>query len=238
MKKLFKNNIKVIIALILGLVIAGSVGVYAYVISASDVSYDNSTSGLEADNVKDALDDLYSKIENGLYEEEVISIPYSITVCLSGGNSSEYSSKRCNFNRATGTGNLVISKYGDKAIAYIRNQYGEYHVTNYTSIGNYYVHADGQLSIADPTYTKSNDSILLPVTLSIGISATGSQNPLSYHFTTVKNNYNINLELIKQNGSYVLTTKSFGPYESGTNNIAGSIYYLRGSSDVLFSDPE
>ena len=64
MKNLFKNNIRVIVAFVLGLLVAGSVGVYAYVISASDVSYDNSTSGLTGDNVKDALDDLYTKLGN------------------------------------------------------------------------------------------------------------------------------------------------------------------------------
>ena len=69
MKNLFKNNIRVIVAFVLGLLIAGGVGVYAFNIASTDVSYDNSTSGLEADNVKDALDDLYLKSASaGEYE--------------------------------------------------------------------------------------------------------------------------------------------------------------------------
>jgi len=66
MKELLKNNIKVIIAFVLGLIVSGAIGVYAFNIAASDVSYDNSTSGLEADNVKDALDNLYGKAGNDL----------------------------------------------------------------------------------------------------------------------------------------------------------------------------
>ena len=61
MKKILKSRL---FTFILGLVIAGTVGVYAYTVSSSNVSYDNSTSGLEADNVKDAIDDLYEKSKN------------------------------------------------------------------------------------------------------------------------------------------------------------------------------
>ncbi len=64
MKKLLKGNIKVIVAFVLGLLIAGGVGVYAFNIASTDVSYDNATSGLEGNNVKDALDDLYTKSES------------------------------------------------------------------------------------------------------------------------------------------------------------------------------
>jgi len=64
MRKLFKNNIKVIIAFVLGLIVAGSIGVYAYVISSSDVSYDNTNSGSSATTVKGAIDDLYERSTN------------------------------------------------------------------------------------------------------------------------------------------------------------------------------
>ena len=64
MKKLLKNNIKVISAFILGLVIAGSIGVYAVNVASSDVTYDNTNSGSSATTVSGALDDLYTKITN------------------------------------------------------------------------------------------------------------------------------------------------------------------------------
>ncbi len=57
--KLLKSRI---LFLCLGLLIAGSIGVYAYTVSSSDVSYSNSE--LEGNSVKDALDDLYDKSEN------------------------------------------------------------------------------------------------------------------------------------------------------------------------------
>ena len=60
MKNILKSNVKFIFGFLLGLVIAGAIGVYAFTISSSEVSYDNSTSGLEANNVKDALDSLYA----------------------------------------------------------------------------------------------------------------------------------------------------------------------------------
>ncbi len=59
MKKLFKENMKIILSFTFGFLLAAGIGVYAYTISSSDVSYDNSSSGLTSDNVKGALDELY-----------------------------------------------------------------------------------------------------------------------------------------------------------------------------------
>ena len=64
MKKIIKNNIKVIIAFIAGIIISGA-GVYAVTVASSAVSYDNTSSGASATTVKAALDELYTKaIEN------------------------------------------------------------------------------------------------------------------------------------------------------------------------------
>ena len=64
MKKIIKNNIKVIIAFIAGIIISGA-GVYAVTVASSAVSYDNTSSGASATTVKAALDELYKKaIEN------------------------------------------------------------------------------------------------------------------------------------------------------------------------------
>jgi len=60
--KIFKNPI---FTFILGALTFSVITVCAYTISSSDISYDNSTSGLEANNVKDAIDDLYDIGTNG-----------------------------------------------------------------------------------------------------------------------------------------------------------------------------
>ena len=60
-----KNNIKLLIGILIGISIAGSIGVYAAtVIASASVSYDNSTSGLEATNLQDALDETYNKLKS------------------------------------------------------------------------------------------------------------------------------------------------------------------------------
>ena len=61
-KKFIKSNIKVVIAFILGISIAGSIGVYAAtVIASSNVEYSNTTSGLTATTVQGAIDEIYEK---------------------------------------------------------------------------------------------------------------------------------------------------------------------------------
>ena len=58
-----KNNV---IGFILGLVIAGSIGVYAVstISDSSEVSFDNTGTTLVSTNVKDALIELYGKVSN------------------------------------------------------------------------------------------------------------------------------------------------------------------------------
>ena len=58
MKKLIKNNIKVLVAFILGVLVSG-IGVYAVTVASSSVSYSNATSGSTSTTVKEALDELY-----------------------------------------------------------------------------------------------------------------------------------------------------------------------------------
>lgn len=61
-EKILKGNLKVIVAFIIGLVVAGSIGVYAStVILSSDVEYSNENSKLEATTVQKAIDELYEK---------------------------------------------------------------------------------------------------------------------------------------------------------------------------------
>lgn len=63
MKNILKSNMKAIIAFVVGLAIAGTIGIiYAASVASSDVSYSNSSSGSSATTVKAALDDLYTKV--------------------------------------------------------------------------------------------------------------------------------------------------------------------------------
>jgi len=64
MKKVLQFIKQNTIGFIAGLVIAGSIGVYAVSVASSDVTYDNTNSGSTATTVEGAIDDLYSKIEN------------------------------------------------------------------------------------------------------------------------------------------------------------------------------
>ena len=60
-KEVLKKNVKLVIGIIIGAVISGT-SVYAAILYASsDVGYDNTSSGMSATNVQDALDELYTK---------------------------------------------------------------------------------------------------------------------------------------------------------------------------------
>ena len=62
MKKVIKNNYKLIIGIIIGLVISVS-GVYAAtaIIQSKEVNYDNSSSHGSYTNVQDSIDELYER---------------------------------------------------------------------------------------------------------------------------------------------------------------------------------
>ena len=65
MKEKIKNNYKILVAFILGGLIIGGLGTaYAVSIASSSVSYDNTTSGATATDVKGAIDELYSLANN------------------------------------------------------------------------------------------------------------------------------------------------------------------------------
>ena len=67
--KFIKDNYKFLIGVIVGLLLSAT-GVYAAnTIYSSNVTYDNSNSGLEATNVQDALDETYNKCIPTLYKE-------------------------------------------------------------------------------------------------------------------------------------------------------------------------
>ena len=61
MKKV-RNNLKVIVAFVIGIIITGG-AVYAANLIASDVTYDNTQSGLQSTTVQGALDELNTKAD-------------------------------------------------------------------------------------------------------------------------------------------------------------------------------
>ena len=64
-KKFLIGNIKTVVAFILGIIISGTTVYAATILFASNqVSYDNTSSGMSATNVQDALDELYTKAQN------------------------------------------------------------------------------------------------------------------------------------------------------------------------------
>ena len=219
---------KIILAFILGLVIAGSVGVYATILcDSSEVTYDNTT-------VEAALNDLYERAEN-ILTEEIITIPYSITVGAGGDNSSNHANYHYNFGQNTGTGNLLISKIGNKVIAYISNSKTQLYSSSGRTVGTYYVHGDTQMTLSDPTYDASTHKITIPITINVGLGGNDNSNHASYHFNMANNAYNITLELTENNNTYTLGTSSFGTYSSGSNTFSG--YYIHGDMAVTFSNP-
>ena len=71
-----KTNLKVVTAFIFGLIISG-IGAYAISVIGTDVSYDNTNSGLNATNVQDAADELYE-----LYNSHMTKVVYVGTITL------------------------------------------------------------------------------------------------------------------------------------------------------------
>ena len=60
MKKIVKNNLKLLIAFILGFILIGGISTYAtVVIQASRI--ENTNSSMSADNIQDAIDEIYNK---------------------------------------------------------------------------------------------------------------------------------------------------------------------------------
>ena len=72
--KFIKSNYKFLIGVIVGLLLSGT-GVYAAnTIYSSNVTYDNSNSGLSATNVQDALDETYTKCFPPTAADDIINL--------------------------------------------------------------------------------------------------------------------------------------------------------------------
>ena len=120
-RKIFKNNYKILIGLILGVIISVG-GVYAAAtISGSTVSYSNTTSGLSSTTVQDAIDELYDKAGNtcpaGYKCSKLImsAYTYDSSTCVTGSESTCVKST-CYKNKTSGsckTGTIIKYKVND-----------------------------------------------------------------------------------------------------------------------------
>ena len=118
-RKIEKKNIKfIVIGLITGCIIAGC-GVYAATyINAENVSYTNTTSGLSATNVQDALDEAYSKSDVRNKGNFISMYKYNASTCVTGEESTCVATK-CYANYyapSCSVGDIVKYKVNDTDI--------------------------------------------------------------------------------------------------------------------------
>ena len=64
MKRIIKNNIILVLGIVIGLILYTSVFASTIYYSASEVGYNNSSSGLTSTDVQNALDEVYGKIHS------------------------------------------------------------------------------------------------------------------------------------------------------------------------------
>ena len=82
-----KKNYKLVVAFLIGVLLAGT-GVYAATyINAENVSYTNTTSGLSATNVQDALDEAYNNNDLKNRSNIVEAYTYNSSTCVTGDES-------------------------------------------------------------------------------------------------------------------------------------------------------
>lgn len=119
MKKIFKSRI---FAFILGtLIFSGITAVSAYTILANDIEYTPKDTTWEVNNVKDAIDDLYSKVDNSTQEIKFCAHTWGNNV--NGGSNIDFA----NYN---------YKKFKIKSFDYLDNSNAEFYFTdiNYNTI--------------------------------------------------------------------------------------------------------
>ena len=119
MKKIFKSRI---FTFILGAILFGGIGVVsAYTIFANDIGYTPKDTIWKVDNVKDAIDDLYSKADNST--QEIIFCAHTWGNNVKGGSNIAFA----NYN---------YRKFKIKSFNYLANSNAEFYFTdsNYNTI--------------------------------------------------------------------------------------------------------
>ena len=81
--KLIKNNKKLLFGVIIGVLLT-STTVYAVQAIATSIAYDNTTSGLQATNVQDALDELYTRAKISKRSNFIEAYTYNASTCVTG----------------------------------------------------------------------------------------------------------------------------------------------------------
>lgn len=134
-KKIIKNNVKVLIAFILGGIILGTGGVYAAtVINASDVSYKNASSGMTSTNVQGAIEELNTKIQ----ADKIKAYEFSYGGCHTG-EESNCMETTCYQNKAVGScAGISYQQYTTPTGTIIK-----YKVNNNETKSFYVLHDDG-----------------------------------------------------------------------------------------------
>ena len=85
-KEIIKNNIKIVIAFILGGVVFGTLGVYAATtLLSQSVYYNNTNSGATSTNVQGALDELYTRASKWLNPNDMGTPQYYATTGIYKG---------------------------------------------------------------------------------------------------------------------------------------------------------
>jgi hypothetical protein len=151
MKKIIKNPI---FTFILGaLIFGGIVGVSAYTIFANDIGYTPKDSSWEVDNVKDAIDDLYTKKNGGLYEEILFMIPSQ--------NGSGYDMTALNYDGNIYYYDIPADGINTKGLKYIGwTQDSSDSSTYYAKENGYYMYKAGYGATANGTYYDAGSVII------------------------------------------------------------------------------
>lgn len=102
--KFIKNNSKLIIGLIIGMVLSGTTVYAATQIMASEVLYDNTTSGLTSTNVQDAVDELTTRANT--LNNTLTSTQSSLQTCEGNLSTKTTDYNTCSSSLTTAQGDL------------------------------------------------------------------------------------------------------------------------------------
>lgn len=116
-KKILKNNVKVLVGIIIGTMVTGT-GVYAAtVINASDVSFKNASSEMTSTNVQGAIEELYNDSKKNLdFIDETVGADFAHDVFLSYYSDACLKGNMCSYSNMIGSnaiGSCVNSCIGN-----------------------------------------------------------------------------------------------------------------------------
>ena len=161
MKKIWKDNSKLIIAIVVTIVLAsGATYAATTMYDSNTVSYDNTTSGLRSTNVQSALDELYGCATNYAEVNDIIGsgILSTTSKTLIGAvnelNSSKLTIQSVNRNGNTDNkGNLWLNVDNAKFVSFAANSdsYDGLYTVFYSSVQQaWYVHVSDFESVSKP----------------------------------------------------------------------------------------